>query len=211
MELLAVHLPDGFLSYSWLAGGWLVATALIAVGVTRVSDEELPRIGVFTAALFVASQLHLPVGVGNVHLLLNAIAGILLCRYVGTAIAVALSFQYFLFAHGGLYTLGLNIAVMGLPALCGFGLFALVRRKIIRSPRWAFPIGASIGLFVSSTTVALNATAVWLGLEDGGAAAALTVLLFHIPVVVVETLVTGTLVAYLVRVKPEWLVTPSPA
>lgn len=208
MALLAVHLPDGFLSNSWLAGGWLAAAALVAVGVIRISEDQIPRIGLFTAALFVASQLHVPVGVANVHLLLNAVAGILLGRHVGAAVAVALAFQYLLFAHGGFYTLGLNTAVMGLPALGGSGLFSLIRRRLRYVPRLAFPIGASLGFLVCTATVGLNALVIWLGLEGGGTAAALTALLIHVPVIAAETLITGTLVAYLLRVKPEWLVTP---
>lgn len=208
MELWAVHLPDGFLSDAWLGGGWAVAVALVALGLARVSEEQLPRIGLFTAALFVASQLHLPVGVGKVHLLLNAVAGILLGRYVGLAVAVALAFQALLFAHGGVTTLGLNVAVIALPALFGYGLFAAVRPTLVRRPTRAFAAGAVLGLVVSSATVAANAGVVWLGMADGGVAAALTVLLVHVPVVAAESFVTGTLVAYLLRVKPEWLVTP---
>lgn len=208
MELLAVHLPDGFLPTSWLAVGWAVAGLLVAAGLTSVSEDQLPRIGLLTAALFVASQVHVPIGVGKVHLLLNAVAGILLGRFVGVSVAVALTFQFFLFAHGGLTTLGLNVAVIGLPALGGYGLFGLLRRKLMR---WAFAVGASLGLLVSSATVALNALVVWFGMEDGGQAAAITVLIVHLPIIAVESAITGTLLSYLSRVKPEWLGVTRPA
>lgn len=203
--MFAVHIADGLLSTTWLLEGAVVAGLLVAAGLRRIPDDEIPRIGLLTAALFVASQLHLPVGVGSVHLLLNAIAGILLGRFVGLALLVALAFQAVLFGHGGLSTLGVNVAVMGVPALVAFGLFAVARRFIRRSPRIAFAVGAGIGLIASSLTVAFNGMMIWFGLENGGRESAMAVMLLHLPVIAVETAGTGVIVAYLAKVKPEWL------
>ena len=203
--MFAVHIADGLLSTAWLLEGAIVAGLLVGVGLRRVPDDEIPRIGLLTGALFVASQLHLPVGVGSVHLLLNAVAGILLGRFVGIALLVALAFQAFLFGHGGLTTLGVNVAVMGLPAILAFGLFAYLRRFIRRSPRLALPSGAGIGFVTSSLTVAINGSMIWFGLENGGRESAMAAMLLHLPVIAVETAGTGVIVAYLAKVKPEWL------
>ena len=203
--MFAVHIADGLLSTAWLLEGAIVAGLIVGVGLRRVSDDDIPRIGLLTGALFVASQLHLPVGVGSVHLLLNAIAGILLGRFVGIALLVALAFQAFLFGHGGLTTLGVNVAVMGLPAIIAFGLFAYARRFIRRSPRLAIAVGAGIGFVTSSLTVAINGLIIWFGLENGGRESAMAVMLLHLPVIAVETAGTGVIVAYLAKVKPDWL------
>ncbi len=205
MNLFAVHLADGVLAWPWLVGGGAVALAILAVGRGPVPDDDIPRIGLLTGSLFVASQLHLPVAVGSVHLLLNALAGILLGRFVGIALLVALGFQALLFGHGGLTTLGINLAVMGAPALVAIALFAALRGAIRRSPPRAFAVGAAIGAIASSLTVALNGAVIWLGLESGGREAAIAVALLHLPVIAVETIGTGVIVAYLAKVKPEWL------
>ncbi|MBL8868097.1 MAG: cobalt transporter CbiM [Gemmataceae bacterium] len=208
MDLFAVHLADGVLAWPWLTGGGAVALALLAAARGPINDDEIPRIGILTGALFVASQLHLPVAIGSVHLLLNAIAGILLGRFVGIALLVALGFQALLFGHGGLTTLGLNVAVMGVPAILAALLFVLARRAIRRSPSRAGGVGAAIGAATSALTVALNGSVIWLGLENGGREAALAVMLLHLPVIGVEAVGTGVIVAYLAKVKPEWLKLP---
>lgn len=198
--LVAVHLADGVLSYPWLAAGWAAAGVLVAVGLVRLSEEHVPRVGLLTAALFVASQLHVPVAVGSVHLLLNAVAGVLLGRRVGVAVFVALTFQALLFAHGGFYTLGVNTAVVGLPALAGAGLYRVLRGRLR-----PLPCGVLVGTLVSTATVAGNGLIVWLGMPQGGRAAAVALVLLHLPVVAVEGAGTGVLLAYLAAVKPEWI------
>ncbi len=204
--LFAVHLPDGFVSNEWLLGGAALAGLLVLLGLARIHEDQVSRIGLLTAALFVASLLHLPVGFGKVHLLLNAVAGILLGRFVGIAMLVALTFQAFLFAHGGLTTLGVNTAVMGLPALACHLLFCLFRGTVAARPARAFPLGVLLGFLASTATVSLNALVVWLGMKDeGGPAAAITVLVWHVPVIAVESVGTGVLLAYLAKVKPDWL------
>lgn len=203
--MFAVHIADGLLSTAWLLEGAIVAGLIVGVGLRRVSDDDIPRIGLLTGALFVASQMHLPVGVGSVHLLLNAIAGILLGRFVGIALLVALAFQAFLFGHGGLTTLGVNVAVMGIPAIVAFGLFVYSRQFICRTPGRAIFVGAGIGFVTSTLTVAINGSIIWFGLENGGRESAMAVMLLHLPVIAVETAGTGVIVAYLAKVKPEWL------
>jgi cobalt/nickel transport system permease protein len=209
--LFAVHMPDGVIDVEWLVAGAGITCLLVLLGLARISEDQIPRVGVLTAALFVATLLHLPVGFGKVHLLLNAVAGILLGRYVGMAVLVALTFQVFLFAHGGLYTLGINSAVVGLPAVLGFVLFRAFRPVVARRASWTFPIGFGIGGFVSGLTVALNALVIWLGMPSGGAGAAITVLVWHVPVIAVESVGTGVLLAYLAKVKPDWLGLPHPS
>ncbi len=205
MSLFAVHLADGVLPLPWVVGGGVVALLSLVAARGPVPDEEIPRIGLLTAALFVASQLHLPIGVGSVHLLMNAIAGILLGRFVGLALLVALAFQALLFGHGGLTTLGINLAVMSLPALVASAFFVSLRKWLIRSPSRAFAVGALIGCVTSLLTIGLNGMIIWLGLEHGGPAAAITVMAIHLPVIAVETVGTGIIIAYLAKVKPDWL------
>src|SRR5262245_12045248 len=107
-SLFAVHLADGVLSDPAWIGGIVNACFLVAFSMWRVGDDEITRIGVMTAAFFVASQIHLPLGVTSAHLLLNGLVGVILGRRAGVAIAVGLFLQAFLFGHGGLTALGMN-------------------------------------------------------------------------------------------------------
>ena len=89
--LFAVHISDGVLQTTWLTGGFVVAVCLAVVGCWRVRDEEIPRIALLTAAFFVASSIHIRIGVTSWHLLLNGLVGVMLGRRAALAIPVALA------------------------------------------------------------------------------------------------------------------------
>src|SRR5262245_53758005 len=103
--LFAVHISDGVLQTSWLAGGFVVAGFFVLLAAWHIRDEEIPRIALLTAALFVASSVHIKVGPSSWHLLFNGLVGVILGRRAGLAIPIGLALQYFLLMHGGFYTL----------------------------------------------------------------------------------------------------------
>jgi ABC-type Co2+ transport system permease subunit len=145
--LWAVHLPDGFLSWPWLVGGF-VSLAVLAGGAVlidwcrrvlggrEVRDEEFALVGVLTAAFFVASQIRVPLWPTSVHLLLNGLLGVMLRWRAALAIPVGLLLQAALFGHGGFTTLGVNSCVMTVPALAAWLLFAGLRRLPWVRQRW---------------------------------------------------------------------------
>ena len=183
--LLAVHLADGAVTPALGVAGWVVAAVLVAACARRIPDAQVPRVGLVTAALFVASQLHLRVGPASVHLLLNGLAGVLLGRTAVAAVAVSLALQLLLFAHGGLSTFGLNVTVYALPAL------AASQWK----PRSVLS-GAAVGGLTAAASVALNAACLLLGGSEGVDQRVVgLVVLCHLPVVAVEAAVTGFAVA----------------
>lgn len=157
LGLWAIHISDGVLSPSASYAGFLFAGALLALGLRRVTDEEIPRIGVLTAAFFVASQIHLPVGITTVHLLLNGLLGVILGRRAVPAIAVGLTLQSLLFAHGGHMALGANICIYTVPALIAGGVFRFVVRNQLMNYR---------GVRIGTVLVAVLA---WLTIAQIGA------------------------------------------
>jgi cobalt/nickel transport system permease protein len=200
--LFAVHLPDAAeLPGAWLLVGWLLCGLLLVRAGYRVPDDVVPRLGVLTSAVFVGSLIHLPVASGSVHLLLNGITGLLLGWRAPLAITVAVAMQAFLFGHGGFSTIGINSCVLGVPAVFGW----LLWRSGWKSSKWA----AVVCGVVVVVTVALNAGVVYFGLTNARAAIAGTLLVMHIPVLVVEVVAAAVVVEYILKVKPEWLVTGS--
>jgi cobalt/nickel transport system permease protein len=160
--IFAVHLSDGVIAGPWLVAGWVLAAGLVAVASWRIGEAEIPRIGVLTAAFFVGSQVHLPLGGVSAHLLLNGLLGVVLGLRAGLAIAVGLFLQALLFGHGGVTALGVNIAVYAPPAmLAGLACAPLRRSGVVRVPVIRF------GIVFAAATVLL-ATAVlavqWLQL-----------------------------------------------
>lgn len=128
MALWAVHISDSVLQPGWVAAGWVGAALLAGLGAWRLREEEIPRIALLTAAFFVASSIHVPIGPVRGHLLLNGLLGVILGRRVGLAILVGLLMQAALVGHGGYTTVGVTCCVMTLPALAAWQLFGILQR-----------------------------------------------------------------------------------
>ena len=126
-----MHISEGILSTPVLISGAVLATAGTAVGLKKLDYERIPQVAILSAAFFVASLIHVPIGPSNVHLVLNGLMGLFLGWVVFPAILIGLILQAILFQFGGLTTLGVNTVVMGLPAFICF----LAFRAGIRSNR----------------------------------------------------------------------------
>lgn len=202
--MLAVHLGSVLTPEASVAG-FVALVPVLVWSMNRVPDDELPRLGVMTAAFFVASQVHFPTGVGSVHLLLNGVAGVIAGRRAPVALTVGLILQALLFAHGSVVSLGVNAVVYCLPALTAQPLLVLVRRLP------AFGRGAVVGGGVALLTITLSAVALALGGEPAVRAAAPAAWAMNLPVVAVEAVAVGFLVSYLAKARPDWLDPAYPA
>lgn len=145
VPLWAVHIGD-VLSLPWVVAGFVVAGLLAAVASWRVSEEEVPRIALLTAAFFVASSIHVKCGPTSVHLLLAGLVGVLLGWRAPLAILCGTTLQALLVAHGGLSTIGVNTCVQAIPALVAGGLFSLLRAAEGRATWLQFILVATSGL-----------------------------------------------------------------
>ena len=203
-----VHISDGILSLPVLAAGWAITIALIAVTLwwsKRKGSiiEEIPRLSVMTSAFFVASLLHIAVGPTSVHLILSGLVGVILGILAYPAIFIGLILQAFLFGHGGVTVLGVNTVNLGVPALVAYGIFK-AGNKLIPSESITSKavLGALAGGIAVALAVALTAGSLYtLGKEYAWAIKAL--IIYHIPIIVIEAVIVGSVVAFLARVKPE--------
>jgi cobalt/nickel transport system permease protein len=196
------HIPDGVLSAPVLIGGALVGGALLAISLRRLGYERIPQAAVLSAALFVSSLISIPVGPSSVHLLLNGLMGLLLGWSAVPAILVALVLQAVFFGYGGLLVLGINTLNIALPALIVMALFGcrLTSRRVWRP----FVIGAlagAVGVLLTGLMVSLS-----LALsQEAFLPAAKVILLTYLPLAIAESVVTGSVIAFVWRVSPELL------
>ena len=176
---------------------------MLVVAMWRVREEDIPRIGVLTAAFFVGSSIHIKLAIvpTSVHLILNGLVGVVLGRRAPLAIAVGLALQYLLVAHGGETTIGINACIVGIPALVAAGAYPVLQRLGV-SP---FARGFILGAGAAAGAVGLNFLVLLLGGKEDWSTLARLVLLAHVPVVVIEGLMLGVIVRYLEKVKPEML------
>ena len=196
-----MHISEGILAAPILAGSAVVAAAAVAVGLHRLHDDDIPRTAVLTAAYFVASLIHVPIGFTSAHLVLNGLMGILLGWAAFPAILIALFLQALVFGFGGLTVLGVNTLIMAAPAVICAILFRAVAR--LGAGRRALAAAAAA---VGALAIVLSAllAAIALATADRAFAPA-AVLLFtaHIPIMVTEALITAGAIGFLSKVRPE--------
>lgn len=196
------HISDGVLPPTMLATGFLFTLILLVLSLKRIQIEEIPKISLITAALFVASLVHFPVGPTSVHLIMNGLAGILLGRRAFIGVFVALTLQAVFFQHGGLTVMGVNAFNIGVPALLAWQLFE--KRRGLESPRLEAVFGALAGgLAVLASVLMVSLELLTLG--EAFNEISLLVIGAHLPVILIETAVVGGAAGFLLKVKPEML------
>lgn len=115
-----MHIADGIISTEIaIAADVISIGALYAFG-KKTETDDIPKMGMMAAALFVASLIHFPVAGTSVHLGLFGLAGILLGLRSFPVVFVALLFQSLIFQHGGILSTGLNALNMGAGALAAY-------------------------------------------------------------------------------------------
>jgi cobalt/nickel transport system permease protein len=185
-----------------MAGAALTAAG-VAAGLRKLENQEIPSVGILSAAFFVASLVHVPVGPASVHLVLNGLLGLLLGWKAFPAILVGLTLQALLFQFGGITTLGVNTVIMALPAVTCYYLFGWgvrVGTSQVVSAVTAFACGFC-AILISSVLLGIS---LYLTGEAFLPAAAVAVAI-HLPVMLIEGFLTAACALFLRRVKPELL------
>ena len=196
-----MHISDGVLPLSVTIGGYVAGAALVAWSARRTHNEELPKLAVMTAAFFVASLIHVPFGPTSVHLIIPGLTGALLGPSAFLSIALGLLLQSLLFQFGGLTALGANALMMGIPALvCGW-FFQRFKGATIRRQAVVGGLAGALGTVLAAVILALLLAT---GGEDFFGVAKIA-LLAHVPVIMVEGLVSAFTIGFLARVKPALL------
>ena len=196
-----MHIAEGVLSGPVLMSGMVLATAGTAIGLKKLDYDRIARAGILSAAFFVASLIHFPIGPSSVHLILNGIVGLLLGWTAFPAILVALTLQAIIFQFGGITTLGVNTIIMALPALICYYLFGpLIHKKPSISVSAAFACG-----FFSVLISALIVGVALIFTEENFLTASAMLVIAHLPVMIIEGIVTVFCLAFLKKVQPTML------
>ena len=204
----SMHISDGVVSMPVLATGFVATAALAAVTLKSMDLDEIPKISVATAVFFVASLIHVPIGPGSMHLILNGLVGVILGWRAFPAIMIAIILQAILFGHGGVSVIGVNSVMLGGGALLAFGVWQL--RHWVSLPRADVVFGAlagAAGLFFSGLIMALALVTT----GEAFVTAAKAVIAAHLVLMVVEGAVAAACINFLLKVKPDLLAGYRPA
>lgn len=207
-----MHIPDGILPIPVTAAGYAVTAVATWYSVRKINRkenprEEVPKASLLTAAFFVASWIHIPVPPASVHLVLNGLLGAVLGYFAFPAILIGLFFQAVMFQHGGLTTLGVNAVVMGVPAIIAHYIFRIRKlgSKESRTKTAVFgflsgagALGISVALFVVILITNMPAD-IDVATEQ---AAIYALAVSHLPLIVIEGIITSMLTVFLQRVRP---------
>ena len=204
-----MHIAEGVLSPAVLGAGAVLGAAGVAWGLRRMDAGRIMEVGILSAAFFVGSLIHVPIGVTSAHLLLTGQLGVLIGCASFPAILAALLLQALLFQYGGLTTLGVNTFTMGSSAVLAWYAWRGIRRLWPgrSGEKFAAFCGGALGVALSAllTACALAFT------NEGFVTAAKLLLLAQLPVMAAEGFITMISVGVIARVRPEMLAESMPA
>ncbi|QPB42373.1 cobalt transporter CbiM [Rodentibacter haemolyticus] len=199
-----MHLSEGVLHPPILLAGVTIATLGVVLGLRRLEAERLPLTALFAAAFFVAGTIHIPIGIGSVHLILNGMAGLFLGWTVFPAFLIALLLQILFFSFGGFAVLGVNLCIMAIPALIAHYLFRSRLKPQMTLKNRLFT-GIGVGIVGVGGAGALAALA--LVLDGGKSYIDLVWLLFvsHLPVFILDGIISVGVLSLLAKMYPQAL------
>ena len=208
-----IHLEDGTLTLFWVAVWWIatiliIGSSLFWLRTIKKIDSRLITIAAFcTAAVFVIFLFEIPLA-GGVHLSMTPLVGILTGPVVGCLIVFIVNILAAAIGHGGWSMIGANTLVNVTEVVVASALFYILA-KMMTSPFSRACIATFAGLVCGNGVmvsiilisgvqgVSQSADQVLTGLS--------LIVAVNLAVAVIESVITGYMVAYLVRVRPDIL------
>jgi len=203
-----MHIADGVLSTPVAAGTSALTAAALVYSVKGMKEEEIPKTSLMAGVFFAVSLISIPVGPSTIHPLFAGLLGVMLGRRAPLAIFVGLLLQAVLFQHGGLTTLGANTLMLTVPALLAYKLFYGMTNRPV------FLRGALVGGFSVMITVVLLVVLLFLTdprFGEGTLSVINILVIGHLPLAVIEALVTGSALQLIQKAKPEMLISEGTA
>lgn len=215
-----IHLEDGTFTIIWVIAWWAIAIVLIGLclfwlrKIKKIDNRTITMASLCTAAAFAIFQVEIPVPLplfGGIHLNFTPLVGILAGPAMGGIIVLVANIFSAAVGHGGWGLVGANCIVNMAEVFVTY----VVYRALSRMNLDAFSragIGTILGLFTGN--LAMISVIMISGIQGVsiGAIDLLNSLIIiaavNMLVAVVEAFVTGYIVSYLERVRPDMLGEP---
>ena len=199
-----MHISEGILSTPTLVAGVTCALIGVTIGLKALKEEKLPLAALFGALFFMASTIHVHVGISSTHLILNGLAGLFLGWAVFPVFLISLMLQAFLFSFGGLTVLGVNLCIMALPAVVVYYLLrgtlkrGITRKKLIAVGLIGGFLGVFLGAIFESVVLALDGGKDYINLIG-------LIFIASIPVFILDSLISVAILLALLKLKPSFI------
>lgn len=195
-----MHIADGVVTNSTI----LVVSTISLLGfiysLKKIKQEHLTLASAMSAMFFIASFIHIPVGISQIHLLLIGVIGVVIGWGSVVSISLALFLQAFLLGYGGIVSLGINVFIMATPAIIVFYLYNLSITKKLNKRIKYFLVGF-LGTFLSTLFLAL----ILLFAKDEYEFAAYSIFGINIVTMLVEGVISMFLLSFIEKVYPKVL------
>ncbi len=195
-----MHIADGILALKETVAISTVSAGLFYIGLKKLDHEKVPLAAVCSAMFFIASFIHIPFGVTQVHLTLVGIIGIFLGFSSFVPIFIALILQALLLGYGGISSIGVNLFIMAMPALI---VYYLYHRELFQrlNDKIKFFLVGFLGVFFST----LFLTVILFLSKQEYEFAAVTIFTVNSIGMLVEGFVSMFLLLFLQKVYPQIL------
>jgi cobalt/nickel transport system permease protein len=208
-----IHLEDGSFSLFWVAAWWIAAIVLVGIAIYLVRSEKKPdrrkiTLAAFcTAAAFAIFQVSLPI-FGGVHLNLTPLIGILVGPAAGSLVVLIINILSAAIGHGGWGLIGANTLVNIVEVGIGYAMFRMLRSAIPDLFSRA-GIATIVGLFCGNIVMVLIVIISGVQGVNQSTSQILTglslIAALNMGVAVIEAFITGLIVAYIGKVRPDLL------
>jgi cobalt/nickel transport system permease protein len=208
-----IHLEDGAFSIQWIVTWYVVAILIICICVywlryvKKIDNKTITIAAMCTAASFAIFQVNIPL-FGGVHLNLTPLIGILVGPAVGGIIVLIVNILSAAIGHGGWGMIGANLLVNMTEVTIAYVIYRALGKMNIGTFARA-GIATLVGLFFGNITMIL----VILVSGIQGVDTTVTTMLYglsllaavNMGVAIIESFITGYVVAYIKRVRPDIL------
>ena len=158
-----MHIPDSFIPFSQAIIYWIIALPFIFMSIRwagkEMDDTKVPILAALAAGIFAIQALNIPIGMGTSGHMVGAtlVAIIFASPWAGVLVlTLVLLVQGFVFADGGITTMGANILNMGvISGFVGYYTFSVLMNSRLSLQISSF-VGAWLGLLVSALACAVQ-------------------------------------------------------
>jgi len=208
-----IHLEDGAFSPFWvlvwsLAAAGVVSLALLSLGRGKISPRKLAIAAMCTSVGFAVFQVSIPI-FGGIHLNLTPLIGILAGPGLGSLAVLVINIFSAAVGHGGWGMIGANTLVNVAEVLVGYYVYRLMKKNL-KADRFFSGLAAGV-IALSLSALLIIAIVVVSGVQDSAATAEetagnmLLIGIANIVAGVIEGLITGYVVAFIGRTRPDLL------
>jgi cobalt/nickel transport system permease protein len=208
-----IHLEDGAFTLFWVVVWWVLAiavtgTALYILRRHRKPDNRRITIAAFcAAAAFVLFQVDIPIA-GGVHISLTPLIGILTGPVTGSLIVLIINILSAAVGHGGWGMIGANTLVNVSEVLIAYGVWLGLKpflQDLFFRASAATLCGLILGNFVMMAIIVVSGIQGVSQTPEQVVTGLFLIAALNTAVAVIEALMTGLIVSYIVKMRPDLL------